>query len=69
MKIALNKTYLTNDKKLFSPKKTKRGEKIFETRNMLGGKVWSGYYEIIFIDDNGNEYLKDQLKSEVKSKP
>jgi len=66
MKIALNKTYLTNDKKIFSPKRTRRGEKIFETRNMLGDKVWKGRYQIIFIDDKGNEYPKDQLKREVK---
>jgi hypothetical protein len=69
MKIALNKTYLTDDKKLFSPKKTRRGEKIFETTNMLGyKKKWTGYWEIIFIDDIGNEYFEDQLKREVKSK-
>lgn len=68
MKIALNKTYLTDDKKLFSPKRTKRGKKIFKARNMLGGKVWSGSYEIIFIDEIGNEYFKHQLKREVKQK-
>jgi hypothetical protein len=66
MKIALNKTYLTDDKKIFSPKRTRRGDKIFETRNMLGGKVWNGYYQIIFIDDEGNEYFKHQLKREIK---
>ena len=66
MKIALNKKYLTNDNKIFAPKRTKRGNKIFEVKNMLGGKVWSGRYEIIFIDELGNEYLKKQLKKEIK---
>lgn len=71
MKIALNKTYLTDNKKIFSPIKTRRGNKIFEPKNMLGGKVWNGYWKIIFIDIEGNEYFIHQLKKEIKrnSKP
>ncbi|MGK0446554.1 MAG: hypothetical protein ACJA2M_000323 [Polaribacter sp.] len=65
MKIALNKTYLTEDKKIFSPKRTRRGNKIFNIKNMLGGTVWTGYYEIIFIDGDGNEYFKYQLKNKL----
>ncbi len=67
MKIALNKTYLTDDGKQFSPVRTRRGDKIMETRNMLGGRKWTGYYYIIFVDKDGNEYMKGNLKSEIKT--
>lgn len=67
MKISLNKTYLTTDGIEFSPVKNKLGKNIGRMENMLGmptGQMKRG--EMIFIDKNGNERKRSELKKEIK---
>lgn len=68
LKIALNKTYLTIDGDLFSPIRTRKGKPIttldyFDRMNPIKN---TPYNEIIFIDKDGKERPKSELKHEVK---
>jgi len=69
LKIALNKKYITKDGNIFAPVRNRMGENTGRSKNMLGmptGRMTRG--EMTFIDKDGKEYKRSELKKEYKEK-